>query len=208
MDPVFSDPASCHYYKVAGIKFLDMRGLSVNNGRHYPACPAIYQRLPEISVIKHYASVHSGDAAFVPAMLNATPDPFKNPLRMKEPWWQRFIIERRGKAKNVSIKDQTRSYTCTKRIAVYSNNPGNSSSIWVKCRRRIMGFNLHYKIVIIVKLYYPCVVSKNRYEPGFVDFTSCFFYKSIKKRVYGFFCLIFRIGYLAIEYFMFAVLGP
>src|SRR3990172_6320644 len=144
MDPVFSDPASCHYYKVAGIKFLDMRGLSVNNGRHYPACPAIYQRLPEISVIKDYASVHCGDAAFVPPMLNATPDSFKNPLRMKEPWWQRFIIERRGKAKNICIKYQPRSYACTKRIAVHSNNSGNSPPIRVKRRGRIVRFNLHY----------------------------------------------------------------
>src|SRR5659263_36883 len=96
-----------HYNKVTTMDFLYMGGFSIDHGRHYPASSAINKRFSEISLIKHNASVHSGNARFIPAMFNAAPYAFKYPFWVKKPGRELFIIKRGCKTKYICIKYQS-----------------------------------------------------------------------------------------------------
>ena len=104
-------------------------------GRHYSRCSAVYQGFSQISVIKDNTSVHGRYPGFVSPVFHPLPYALENPYWMEDLWRELLGVKRVGKAEDIGIEDEFRSYSCTKRISVDPHYAGKRPAVRIKGRR-------------------------------------------------------------------------
>jgi len=122
---------------------LMCEGFPFDQRRHYPACSAIYERF-----FRRYRSSKTMHP-FTVGMPDLFPHAQRRALRLQIFSWDEeagrelFIIEWEAKQNTSVLKINRGSDSRAHGIAVHSNNTGYSPAIRIKCRRRVVCFNLH-----------------------------------------------------------------
>ena len=132
MNTIFTDAATGHDNEITGQRLLVLRGLTVDLLGHNTDGAAEHQRLSGKTIIKIKGAIHRGDPALIASMFHPFPYTLKNTFRMQQAGRDLFIVKRGGKTEHIGIADELCPHTGTKRIAVYPDNAGKSSTIWVK----------------------------------------------------------------------------
>src|SRR5919106_3850244 len=90
---------------------------------------------------------------------------FEDTLRMQQTGRQWLGIVRWGKTKHIGVEEQAATQAGAKGITVDPQNAGDGAAIWVESAWRIMRFDLHDQIPLVVEFDHASVVVKDGEEP-------------------------------------------
>ena len=213
VDTVFTDTSAGHNDDIARLDVLFPTVLIADLPGNGTDGSAINQGFTNITFIKVFPADGVRNTALVATVDHTFVYTGTETAGMEQTFRHIFLIgERRTEAIPPDVQQQVSTHTGTHWVTVHTDDPGHSTSVGVKCGRRVVCFSFVSDIETVIETDHAGIVCKDGNEPVdlFADFFCTFLDERFVKRNDMFFFLrgdIFII-HSGSKDFVFAVFRP